>query len=236
MTALCIAHRGASGEAPENTLKAFELAIEQRADMIETDLHLTRDGRVLLAHDSDLAGAELASRSFEELRLRAPQVPTLEEALELCGGRIPFNLELKTGRGGRYEGLERRVLEVVRSFDLLERTLFSCFDDRVLMQLHELEPSARIALLVAPGTAADVEKRAARVGAEAVNPALRLAKPKRIAELHSAGLRVYVYTVDAPAATLRLLQAGVDGIFTNYPGRLREQIELFASVGSEKPT
>ncbi len=232
MSALCIAHRGASGEAPENTLQAFELAIEQRADMIETDLHLTREGRIVLAHNSDLSGVEFATQSFEELRLRAPELPTLEEALALCGDRIPFNLELKTGVGGRYQGLERRVLDVVRGFDLLDRTLFSCFDDRVLRNLRDLEPAARIALLVAPRTDVEVETRARRLGAEAVNPALRLASPKRIAELQAAGLEVHVYTVDAPAATRRLLQAGVDGIFTNYPGRLRQQIDLLATARS----
>ena len=167
MSALCIAHRGASGEAPVNTLQAFELAIEQRADMIETDLHLTREGRIVLAHNSNLRGVEFATQSFEELRLRAPELPTLEEALALCGDRIPFNLELKTGVGGRYQGLERRVLDVVRGFDLLDRTLFSCFDDRVLRNLRDLEPAARIALLVAPRTDVEVETRARRLGAEA---------------------------------------------------------------------
>ena len=230
LSALCIAHRGASGEAPENTLEAFELAIEQRADMIETDLHLTRDGRIVLAHDSQLASVEIGTLSLEQLQRRAPSVPTLEQALELCGARIPFNLELKSPRGRRYQGLERRVLEAVRGFDLLGRTLFSCFDDRVLKVLRELEPDARIALLIAPGTAADVEERARRLGAEAVNPGLVLATPGRIAELQAAGLDVPVYTVDLEADTRRLLEAGVDGLFTNYPGRLREQLERVAAA------
>lgn len=225
MSVLCIAHRGASGEAPENTLEAFELAIEQRADMIETDLHLCRDGSIVLAHDSELAGSEIATLCLDEIRQRCPGIPTLEEALGRCGSRIPFNLEIKTAPSGCYEGLERLALDAVREFGLLRGTLFSCFDDRVLETLRELEPAARIALLVSPRSAAKAEARARRLGAEAVNPALVLATSEHIAALHSLGLQVHVYTVDEPADTRRLLDAGVDGLFTNFPARLRSQLD-----------
>ena len=102
---LVIAHRGASGQLAENTLPAYELAIEQRADMIEIDLHRTRDGATVIAHDEELSGlggkGEIAAATLAEVRALdaggGERVPTLDEVLDRFGERIPFNLELKRG-------------------------------------------------------------------------------------------------------------------------------------------
>ncbi len=112
---LNIAHRGASRDALENTLEAFRLAVAQRADMIETDLHLTRDHAIALHHDPVVEGVEIGGLTLEDLRERAPTIPTLEDALDQLGRQIPFNLELKQPKGSQYEGLEAHVLEQVRT-------------------------------------------------------------------------------------------------------------------------
>ncbi len=218
-----IAHRGASRDAPENTLEAFRLAVRQRADMIETDLHLSRDAQIPLYHDSTLAGRPVAELSLEEIRGLQKSVPTLEEALDAVGAEIPFNLELKALPDDRttYRGLEERVLGEIRRRGWLARTLFSSFYDPALARLRELEPAARIGLLVSSRSAARMLERAERLRAEAIHPARSLVREDVVGEIHRAGLRVHVFTVDDPDDQRRLVGWGVDGIFTNLPAQLR---------------
>jgi glycerophosphoryl diester phosphodiesterase len=229
LSPVVIAHRGASGYRPENTLAAFALAVEQRADMIEIDLHLTRDGAVVVSHDESLVGlggrGEIAGASLAEVRALdaggGAQVPVLDEVLDAFGVTIPFNLEIKRGGAGLYRGLEELALAAVRSRGLLEATLFSSFFDPVLERLRELAPSARLAFLVSPRDPERPLERAAAVGAEALNPWVGMVTADLVRAAHDAGLAVYPFTVDAEPEMRRLLDLGVDGMFTNYPDRLR---------------
>jgi glycerophosphoryl diester phosphodiesterase len=234
---LVIAHRGASGECPENTLGAFERAIEMRADMIETDLHLTRDDVVVIHHDASLSRlgsqGEIRDRTAAELaeldaglgRGPVERIPTLLDLLARFGERIEWNLELKVGASAPYEGIEARVLAAVEARDLLPRMLFSCFEDLVLERLREGSAAARIAVLVSARKSARVLERAARVGAEAVNPHVSLVDQAFVTAAHGAGLRVYPYTANDRAEMVRLIDCGVDGIITNYPDRLRALVD-----------
>ena len=227
---LVIAHRGASAYRPENTLAAYQLAVEQDADMIEIDLHLTCDGEIVIVHDAQLGRiggtGEVGDAHFDAVRRldagEGERVPSLAEVLDRFGAQIPFNLEIKSERGrGPYPGLEQATLDALRERGLLDRTLLSCFDDRVLRTLRELEPAARLAVLVSARHPERMLERAAEVGAEAVNPFVSLATPEFVAEAHRQKLAVYPYTADEPEWQGRLLAAGVDGIFTNVPDRLR---------------
>jgi len=230
---LVIAHRGASGSLPENTLPAYALAVEQRADMIEIDLHVTRDGATLVTHDEDLAAlggrGEIALASAAEIRAldagNGERVPSLDEVLDAFGAVIPFNLELKRGRDAFYPGLEAAALEAVQRRGLLAQTLFSSFDDPVLARLRGLCAEARTALLLSPKHSERPFERAHALGAEAVNPSLWLATPELIDAAHAEDLAVYVYTVDAEHDMRRLLGQGVDGLFTNHPDRLRALVD-----------
>jgi glycerophosphoryl diester phosphodiesterase len=237
--ALVIAHRGASAERPENTLAAFELAVEQRADMIETDLHRTCDGAIVIIHDEDLAGlggrGEVADATLAEVRALdaggGEPVPTLEEILDRFGPRIPFNLEIKRGTRGEYPGLEAAALASVEQRGLLDRTLFSSFYDPVLRRLRELSASARIGFLVSRRFPDRAVERARAVGAEALHPELPLVTRSLVDEAHHAGLAVYVFSVDARADMQRLLDLGVDGLFTNHPDRMRGLLESASPRG-----
>lgn len=230
---LVIAHRGASGYRPENTLPAYELALEQRADCIEIDLHRTRDGQIVITHDEDLIGlggeGEVADATFADLRRLdaggGEPIPTLEEVLDGFGDRIPFNLEFKQSSRGPYPGLEAETLAAVRARGLEERTLFSSFYDPVLRALRGLSASARIALLVSARFPDGWPERARTLGAEALNPEDSLVDEALIAEAHDEGLAVYVFTVDDPRRMEELLGWGVDGLFTNRPDRMRALLE-----------
>jgi len=226
---LVIAHRGASGELPENTLPAYELALRQGSDMIEIDLHTTRDGAIVITHDEDLEDlggrGEVADATLEEIRRLdaggGAAVPILEEVLDAFGGRIPFNLELKRGSQGEYLGMEGVAVAEVARRGLLEQTLFSSFFDPVLQALRRVSPEARIALLVSLRFPQGAIERARSVGAEALNPEWSLVNQELVESAHSEGLAVYVYTVDDEDEMGRLLDMGVDGLFTNHPRRMR---------------
>ena len=221
---LNIAHRGASVDALENTLEAFALAVEQGADMIETDLHLLRDGAVALYHDDEIEGVPVGALTLAELRQRLPRAPTLQETLDRFGSQIAWNLEIKSPPSGDYAGLERIALDQVSRRGILERTLFSSFSDSVLVRMRELDSRARLGTLVWVRQPGNILERAARVGAEAVHLHLLLTTEERVREAHAAGYRVNVYTVDDPDAQRRLAGFGVDGIFTNLPAKLRANL------------
>lgn len=238
-----IAHRGASGHRPENTLPAYALAVEQGADMIEIDLHRTRDGAVVILHDDTLHAlggtGDVADATLADVRALdagdGERVPTLDEVLDGFGDRIPFNLELKWSRVGDYAGLEAQALAAVRERGLLDRTLFSSFRDSVLGRLRAAEPRARLALLISPRYPERAVERAGAVGAEALNPWYGLSAPGLVRSAHEAGLAVYPFTVDGPPEMRRLLDAGVDGLFTNYPDRLRNLVDGAPAPGAWLP-
>ncbi len=230
---LVIAHRGSSGERPENTLPAFERAIEQSADMIETDLHLSRDGVVVIHHDAVLErlGEQGEIREYLASELTAmnaapglairEKMPTLIDLLDRFGERMQFNLELKVGREDvAYDGLEEIVVAAVEARGLMSRMLFSSFYDPVLARLRERSPSARIALLVSPRAPVAIFERAGRVGAEAINPHIRLVTKELVEQAHVENLCVYPYTANDSKQMARLLDCGVDGIITNHPALL----------------
>ncbi len=226
---LVIAHRGASGERPENTMSAYRLAIAQRADMIEIDLHRTRDGAIPITHDETLAHlggrGEIADATAAEVRALdaggGERVPLLEEVLDEFGSQISFNLELKVSSRGPYPGLEAAALAEVEKRGLLARTLFSSFHDRVLAELRAQSPRARLALLISRRSAEGWAARARSLRAEALNPELAQVTPELVRAAHGEGLALYVFTVDARDAMRRMIDLGVDGLFTNYPERLR---------------
>ena len=230
---LVIAHRGASAYRPENTLPAFALAVAQRADMIETDLHRTRDGAGVITHDEALAGiggrGEIADATLAEIRAldagQGARVPTLDEVLDGFAARIDFNLELKKGTRGEYEGLEALAIEAVRKRGVVGRTLFSSFYDSVLARLRALAPEARIGLLVSQRYPVGIVERARALGAQAIHPEVPLVDAALVGAAHDAGLAVYVFTVDEASEMRRLLGLGVDGLFTNVPDRMRALVD-----------
>jgi glycerophosphoryl diester phosphodiesterase len=224
-TVLNIAHRGASKDAPENTLEAFSLAIEQKADMIETDLHLTRDGEIVLRHDAEVGDSEISCFTLGELREKLPGLVTLSEAFDALGGKIPFNLEIKRGVDDYYTGLGRKALEEVCRRDLLEETLFSSFYDSILQRLLQREPSARTGLLISRRSAMSIEERADQLDVESVHPERSVATESLVDRLQIEGYKVHVFTVDDPEDQNRLIEWGVDGIFTNVPAQLRTLLD-----------
>jgi glycerophosphoryl diester phosphodiesterase len=225
-----IAHRGASGTAPENTLVAFRRAAACGADMVELDVQLTRDGEVVVVHDftldrtTDGTGA-IGAWTLAEIRrldagtwfapaFRGEPIPTLGEVLAAIG--LPVNVELKPVGD---QGLEARTLAAVRGAGALGRVVFSSFDPGSLERLRALTPEADIGILCdgPPGPAA--MRLAGRVSARALHVRKDGATPEAFALARAAGLQIRVWTVNEPGEFTSLAAAGAHGVFTDYPER-----------------
>ena len=232
---LNIAHRGASGRFPENTMTAFAAAIEAGAQMCELDVQRTRDGAVVVIHDdtvdrtTDGRGAVGAMTLDEIKRLDAgirfgddfkgERIPTLEEVLALTDGRCGLNIEIKS------DGVEREfchlICQMIVSHGALATAMVSSFDWNVLAVVRDLEPRIRIGLL-ASRSPLRLLNAAFEMRAESINPKVDIVTEELCVAAHKRNLNVYTWTVDEPAQMRRLIAFGVDGIMTNYPERLRE--------------
>jgi glycerophosphoryl diester phosphodiesterase len=231
---LVIAHRGASAAAPENTLAAFGLAADQRADFVELDVQESADGEVMVVHDSDLmkvgrsalriwegTAAELRAvdvGSHKNARFSSERVPTLAEALAHCRDRVRVIVELKTyGHGQR---LVERVIEVIEGAGVVDQTVFMSLDHDLVRQLKQRRPSWRVGALVAKAigdvTGIDADFLAVEAG---------LATRAMVRDAHRAGKEVYVWTVNEPVRMLRAMSHGVDGLITDVPDIARRFVE-----------
>ncbi|MEW6273269.1 MAG: glycerophosphodiester phosphodiesterase family protein [Thermodesulfobacteriota bacterium] len=234
-----IAHRGASGECPENTLVAFRRALEQGAMMIECDLQLTADGHVVVFHDWTLerttngsgvvcelaleAIRRLDAGSWRDRRFAGEPVPTLGETLDLVLPAAALNLELKS-RGTRDDArrLARAAVAAVAERGALDRVVFSSFDPVCVEAARAESDDARIGILWDDPPFDRAWQLAAASGAVALHPRASTVTPDLIRAAHERRLAVYVWTVNAPADMLRLARAGADGLMSDHPERLRD--------------
>ncbi len=227
-----IAHRGASGHAPENTLASFRLALELGARAVELDIHQSRDGELLVMHDDDfrrVGGRRVKVRaltlaqaqgidigSWFSKGFRGERVPTLGEVYDLVDGRAEVHVEIKHG-GSVYPGIEARLAAFLERRRAWPRTVVSSFDHRALFAVRALEPRARLGYLLGLTTMGKAWREMEWMRAESLNISLRQASARRVRQARERGLRVLVYTVNTQKELDRLAKLGVDGAFCNYP-------------------
>lgn len=236
---LVLGHRGASEEAPENTLAAFRLAIEQGADGVELDAWRCRSGEVVVVHDEDarrVAGSPLRvpDATLPELRaldvgawkgarFRGERMPLLLEVLEALPGAI-VNVELKSR--GRDLRLAEATARAITRAGAQGRVIVSSFDFRLVSAFRLAAPEVPVGLLFDGDHPWRLRTAVAArlLHAAAVHPALPLVTPERVARWRRRGLAVNVWTADAPEEVERLATLGVDAIITDAPGRARELV------------
>jgi glycerophosphoryl diester phosphodiesterase len=244
-----IAHRGASGHAPGNTLEAFRLAVEMGADILEMDLQLTADGRVVVIHDDTVDGTTDGSGAVSDLTLAEVKaldagyrferpagefpfrgagvvIPTLEEVLEAFAG-TPLNLEMKTPAGPR---IAEALAGVLRRHRAEDRVLVASFSAEILERFRELMPGVATSLAESEVRTLYVLHRAfldrwyrspgVAVQVPERSGGLHVVTPSFLAAARRLGLQVHVWTINDPADMRRLVDLGVDGIITDYPDRL----------------
>ena len=237
---LNVGHRGAMASAPQNTLAAFRKAIEFGADGVELDVHLSKDGVVVVIHDfyvdrtTDGTG-RVAQKTLAELKVldagekfspefAGERIPTLTQVFEVLEGKLLVNIELKAPDHSRDTSLVAPVLEVVRKHGMDRRVLFSSFNSHVLRAMKQLAPDIPIGLLYAPDSPM-VARRAwldPFEPHEARNPHYSMLTGPIVRWYHARGLRVNTWTVNEPDEMRRLIQTGVDAIITNKPDVLKD--------------
>jgi glycerophosphoryl diester phosphodiesterase len=240
-----IAHRGASGHAPENTMAAFRRAVELGAHFIETDLQITRDARIIAIHDFTLdrttngkgqvhllpleqiraldAGAWYGDR--RDAAFAGERVPTLKEILDFAKEYdVIFYLEIKSGPAW---GIEHAVVAALRDENASARVVILSFDPATLDSVHRLDSTLMTGFLF-EHPSNDLVERTVRAGARQLVARGDLITPDVVEKAHSAGLQVVAWTINETEQMQRLIATGVDGMITDYPDRLlsvlREQV------------
>ncbi len=231
------AHRGASAYAPENTLEAFSLAVRQKADGIELDVQMTKDGKLAVIHDETLdrvwnSSGFVKDFTMEELKkLRCSKdwpefpeatIPELYEVLELMKpSGLTVNIELKTNIF-RYKGIEKAVLKLVKKVGLEERVIYSSFHHPSMIKIKKLNPDALTGLLYSEGFI-NVPYYARLIGVEAIHPSFHLLRSKKlIKEAKKRKLSIHTWTVNDKNIMEYLAEQEIGAIITNYPDIARE--------------
>lgn len=242
MKTMIWAHRGASSYAPENSMEAFKLSHKMGADGIELDIHLSKDGHLVVTHDEtvdrcsngkgriiDKTLADLLSLDFSNNKegYSNTRIPTLEQVLGFIKPtNMMLNIEIKSGIV-LYEGIEEKTLQLVSKYGLEDKVIYSSFNHYSLAIIKKINPSAKIAILYSEAMV-DPYVYAKHLKSYAIHPHyLTLSVPNTIADCHSNGIKVHTWTVDKEDDILWMLDENVDAIITNYPDRaikLRDSI------------
>ena len=240
---LNIAHRGASGYFPENTILAFQKAVELGCDGIETDVQLTKDNIPVIIHDEfvdrttdgkglvkDYTLCELrkldAGINFNK-KYEGLKIPTLDEFLSLAKeNNIMINIEIKNGVI-QYKDIEKIIIEKLYEYKMEGRTILSSFDHYCIRRCKEIDKNIKVGLLYMCGMYMP-EKYAKFLGADALHPLFYNALHEEVVKgIKKEGILLNPFTVDDEKYMLALLKMGVDGIITNYPDKLKRVKESF---------
>lgn len=227
------AHRGSSGQCPENTMAAFKQALKDGADGIEMDVHLTRDDVPVVIHDETVDRTsngsgfvkdftlssikKLDMGSWKSQQFRSETLPTLEEFLDwMVSTSLLINIELKNNIFA-YRGMEKIVLNMVMERDLLDRTVFSSFNHESIYKLHLLNTDAEIAPLFARPLMVPPWDFCRELGAKGIHPNYRHVSNQLIEELHQHQLAIRPYTVNVPQFMRLLMDWDADALITDHP-------------------
>ncbi len=228
-------HRGASGTMPENTIPAFQRAIDMHADGIELDIQLTKDGEIVVIHDetidrtsnghglvADYTLAELRSFNFNRTHPEMPyaQIPLMREVFELVKpSPLIINIELKTGVRD-YPGIEEKIIAMTKEYEMDNRVIYSSFNHHSILRIKQLCPEARTAFLYEDGWL-DTPDYGRRYQVTALHPAFyNLREPLFVKKTHDNGMAVNVWTVNTDDEVNTCMGLGVDAIITNYPDQV----------------
>ena len=231
---LLIGHRGYPARYPENTLASFKGAIEAGCDMIELDVTLTRDRRVVVIHDDTLdrttsgRGAvrdhgfmeirTLDAGSWFDGRFAGERVPELAEVLDLTAGRCMLNIEIKESAfeaGYPADAAERQVVNLVKTGGAMERVIVSSFDERILRRIAAMKDPPAIAYISDHGADKQLVEMLLAIKAFSWHPRFKVLTRDQVDALHAAGLKVFPWTINTQAEADRILAMGVDGLICN---------------------
>lgn len=242
---LILAHRGANKCAPQNTLPAFQKAIDFNADGLETDVHLSSDGQIVICHnytiDETSTGTGLIyEKSLSELKgydfgsyfsddFKGVTLPTLPELLDITKNMKLINIEIKPPKVEC--DLVKNVVETIHKYGIVENSIISCFDPECIRQVKEIDSNIKTGLLYENDELGNeimsfgVAKYCEQLKANAAHPHRKLITHKEIVELHNLGMAVNPWTVNEKEDVLKLTEWGCDALISDVPDYVRKVLE-----------
>lgn len=242
MNHLCVAHRGFSGIAPENTMAAFRLALEQPyVHWIELDVQLSKDGVPVVIHDFTLERTtngtgriknldwkelqQLDAGSWKNAQYRGEKIPSLAQVLDICRGRVSLNIELKTA-GDMYPGLEKAVLREILMRDMHDQVVLTSFERAALRRTKELAAEIRTGLII-DARPDDLAKQLENLQCSFLSMGYPRLDRKLMKNLTGRGITVMAWTVDDHRIMRRLSSLHPElMICTNWPDRWEQAFLL----------
>lgn len=233
-----IAHRGASGYAPENTLAAFQKGLDLGADMLELDIHMSKDGELVVVHDATLERTTngvgyIKNHSLKELKqfdaskrfdaYRGERIPLLQEVFDLAKKRATFAIEIKNCPI-LYPEIEKKLVRLIERNDLVNDALVIAFYHPSLKEIKDLNPDIQTGILYAAGLI-EPWKVAETVGANALHPHYAYTMPEMIKEAQKREYLVHPWTINALLDIEQWLEYGVDGIASDFPDSLKTRFD-----------
>lgn len=231
-----VAHRGASGYAPENTIASFDRAVSMGADMVELDVHPTRDDHLVVMHDETVdrttgAHGRISSMSLEEIRgLNAAaefpgglheRVPTLSEVLERYADRTTLTIEVKHG-SSVYPGVEHNVIEELKAHDAIDKVELISFDFDCLKNIRRESPHIKTGFIFVGNMASSADLVGGSV--DALHGRWDFATASQVGHARALGYPCYLWTVNTEDEIRRAVGLAPDGIVSNFPDRAIEAV------------
>ena len=242
---LVLAHRGANKVAPQNTIPAFKKAMEFLSDGLETDVHLSKDGHIVICHNytidetsngvgrvDEMTLAELKKYDFGSYfsnDFLGVQLPTLPELLDLTKSMSLINIEIKPPK--KDCDLVKRVVETIHEYGIINNSIVSCFDPECIRQVKEFDKNVKTGLLYEDDYLGNeiisfgVAKYCQQLNADAAHPHRKLITQQDVIELHELGMAVNPWTVNKEEEIIRLANWGCDALISDVPDYCRKVLE-----------
>ncbi|MBU1164441.1 glycerophosphodiester phosphodiesterase [Patescibacteria group bacterium] len=216
---LIIGHRGACGYAPENTLLSFQKAIDLGCNGTELDVHLTKDGEVVVIHDEKVdrttdGHGYVSGMTLDELKKlnceEGQKIPTLQEVIDLCKGKINLYIELKGKKTAK------PVNEIILKNNLTDDVRVSSFDIDMIKEIKTANPNLKVSYLIRKYSK-NIWKFALSIPLDSIGFRYNLVKKRRIKKAHELGLECYAWKILNKKIGDKVIKKGIDAICTNFP-------------------
>ena len=234
---LVLAHRGANKVAPQNTLPAFQKALDFNADGLETDVHLSFEGHIVICHNYTIDETSNGTGRVDEMTLsqlksydfgsyfsdefKGVTLPTLPELLDLTKSMKLINIEIKPPQ--KDCDLVKKVVEAIHEYGIVENSIVSCFDPECIRLVKEIDKNVKTGLLYEDDKLGNeimtfgVAKYCKQLNADAAHPHRKLITEAEIIDLHNLGIAVNPWTVNKEEEIVRFTQWGCDALISDVP-------------------
>jgi len=246
---IIIAHRGGAKLAPENTLASFKNAIDLGVDMIEIDVHLSKDSEIIVIHDESLdrttnGTGEIKALTLDEIKkydagswfsedFKDEKVPTLAEVLQTINGQCKLLIEIKGG-DERYPGLENRIVQTVKENNAIEWVVVQSFNKNSVLRIKEMYPELITYYLLGKNFDEFYSEfseqvrtgKSTEIKFDGIAPHHSSLDSDKVDLLHQAGYGIFTFTINKPKDMQKAIEIGVDGIITDSPDILKETLKM----------